>query len=63
MITTDTPALPHKRKGFSTVEGEARADLVGTLGRGVVQPLGVQGKPERRANAGTERLGVACEDT
>ncbi|KAJ3006005.1 hypothetical protein NUW54_g4094 [Trametes sanguinea] len=50
--------------GFSTLEDEARAELVSTLGGGIVQPLSVEGKTEGCLDAGAEGLCVAYgEDT
>ena len=52
---------PSRSGRFSTLKGDARADLVGGRLRGdVVQPLGVERKTERSPDAGTERLYVAC---
>ena len=59
MITCDTPVLPSKKTDFSTLEGEARANLVGTLRRGVVQPLGVEGETEGCADTRAKGLDVA----
>ena len=52
---------PSRSGRFSTLKGDARADLVGgRLRRDVVQPLRVERKTERSPDAGTERLDVAC---